>query len=69
MTQPEGLTAEGRRALVAGLVARSGIPASPAEVETLIAAAGPVQEAVQRLYDLTMEHETEPAVTLTQPRR
>jgi hypothetical protein len=56
-----------RRALVLGLVARSGLPASASEVEALVAAAAPVEEAVQRLYDVPMDHETEPALTLSFP--
>jgi hypothetical protein len=58
---------ESRRTLVEGLVARSGLPVSPAELEALVASAGAVQEAVQRLYDVPMDHETEPALVLTFP--
>lgn len=64
MTLPD----DDRRALVLSLVARSGLPASASEVEALVAAAGPVEEAVRRLYAVPMDHETEPALSLDFPK-
>lgn len=61
------MTTTDDRVLVEHLVARSGLPVSPQELDALVAAAGPVQEAVRRLYAVPMDHETEPAVTLTHP--
>lgn len=58
---------EDRRALVMGLVGRSDLPASASEIDALVAAAGPVEEAVRRLYAVPMDHETEPALILGFP--
>ena len=54
-----------RRRLITLLVRRSGLPALPGEVDALVAVAARVEEAVRRLYAVEMDHETEPAVTLT----
>lgn len=56
-----------RRILIALLVRRSGIPASATEVEGLLAGAPAVEASLARLYAVAMDHETEPAVELTQP--
>ena len=61
------LSDDERRALVVSLVKRSGLPASATEIDALVAAAGPVEEAVQGLYAVPMDHETEPALTLGFP--
>lgn len=55
------------RVLVEHLVARSGLPVSPEELDALVASAGRVQVAVRRLYAVPLDHETEPAVKLTHP--
>jgi hypothetical protein len=48
------------RRLVALLVARSGLPASDAEVAALADGAEEVREAVARLYAVPLDLETEP---------
>ena len=65
MTTPDD-TAD-RRALIALLVARSGLPVQEDEIDALVGAAPAVEESVRRLYALPMDHETEPAVRLTHP--
>jgi hypothetical protein len=69
MSQPTPLSDGARRTLVESLVTRSGLPLSAAELETLVASAGAVEEAVQRLYAVPMDHETEPALALGFPER
>lgn len=59
------MTTHDDRTLVDHLVARSGLPVSPEELDALVASAGAVQEAVRRLYAVPMDHETEPALVLT----
>jgi hypothetical protein len=54
-----------RRILITLLVRRSGLPAGPDEIEALVASAAAVEKSVRRLYSIDMNHETEPAVTLT----
>jgi len=54
-----------RRTLITLLVRRSGLAALPDEIDALVASAPQVEEAVRRLYAVDMDHETEPAVTLT----
>jgi hypothetical protein len=65
MSQP--LSDAARRTLVESLVVRSGLPLSAAELETLVASARGVEEAVARLYAVPMDHETEPALALGFP--
>lgn len=52
------------RIIVERLVERSGIPATPDEVEALAAAAPAVDAAVRRLYAVPIDHETAPAVVV-----
>ncbi len=62
-----GLDDHDRRTLVALLVRRSGLPVLPDELDALVVTAANVETAMQRLYAVEMDHETEPAVVLTHP--
>jgi len=55
------------RVFVESLVTRSGIPASHAEVDALADAMTSIDAAIQRLYAVPVDHETEPATELTHP--
>lgn len=60
-------TDDARRTLITLLVRRSGLPVLPDELDALMVTAAHVESAVRRLYAVEMDHETEPAVTLTHP--
>ena len=62
-----GLDDDARRALITLLVRRSRLPVLPDELDALVATAANVETAMQRLYAVEMDHETEPAVVLTHP--
>ncbi len=56
-----------RRGFVESLVTRSGIPASDEEIDALADAMTAIDAAIQRLYAIPMDHETEPATALAHP--